>query len=104
MRQAKRARVTSDEAMLVCTRCEQLLDQNADLRAEVAELKAKSGVKLAKSRRVREKPVMHAPTDAMKLQDPAAAEEITNLIANIKYDEHHLAKLLGMIAKLKEQE
>ena len=80
----------------------QLQKENDQLRARVIELENKLGAKASKSRRVSEKVLLQVPTDAMKLRDPVAADEITKLIVKIRADEGNLGKTLSDISKMTE--
>ena len=60
--------------------------ENIQLRAEILELRRLAEVKGTKRKLVSQKVVLYAPTEAMKLQDPEAADEIEKL--------HHFRKLL----------
>jgi hypothetical protein len=55
------------------------------------------------ARRGEKKPVLRKPTEAMKLQDPVAADEVAKIIAKIKAGEQHYAQVLGRISMLKEK-
>ena len=68
---------------------EQLRKENNQLHEEVAEFKKKLLQKNQKAKETSKKPPLCAPTEAMRLQDPVAAEEITQLVTKIRDDERH---------------